>query len=80
MADRPAGISPPNCRPAPSRDVAAPALVAAVLLAMPGAAWSQSVESDLTPESAQLGWPESEYAVPAIVSDEALQSLSHVDE
>jgi hypothetical protein len=47
---------------------------------MPGVVRSQSVESDLTPESAQLGRPESEYAVPAIVSDEALESLSHVDE
>jgi phosphate-selective porin len=52
----------------------------AVLLAMPGVVRSQSVESDLTPESAQLGRPESEYAVPAIVSDEALESLGHVDE
>lgn len=57
-----------------------PLLAAVVLACAAGPASAQSVESDVTPESAHLVKPESDYAVGAIVSDKALESLSHVDE
>jgi phosphate-selective porin len=54
---------------------------AAVLLACGcGAVSAQSIESDLTPESAHLARDSAEYAVPQLVSDDALQSLQYEDE
>ena len=53
-------------------------LVVAVCAA--GTASAQSVESDLTPESAHLARPSSDFALPVVLSDEALESLNHVDE
>ena len=46
---------------------------AAVLACAAGPAFAQSVESDVTPESAHLVKESSEFAVPQVVSDDALQ-------
>jgi phosphate-selective porin len=56
-----------------------PPLAAAVLAWVAGPAYAQSVESDLTPESAHLVKDSSEYAVPQVVSDATLQSMRYQD-
>jgi len=56
-----------------------PQLVAAALACGAGPAFAQSVESDVTPESAHLVKDSSEYALPQIVSDQSLQSMQYED-
>jgi hypothetical protein len=56
-----------------------PQLAAAVLACGVGPAAAQSVESDVTPESAHLVKDSSEYAIPQIVSDQSLQSMQYQD-
>jgi len=55
-------------------------LAAAVLACGAGPAFAQSVESDVTPESARLVKDSSEFAMPQIVSDQSLQSMQYQDE
>jgi phosphate-selective porin len=55
-------------------------LAAAVLACGAGPAFAQSVESDVTPESARLVKDSSEFAIPQIVSDQSLQSMQYQDE
>jgi phosphate-selective porin OprO and OprP len=56
-----------------------PTLAAAALACAAGQAFAQSVESDVTPESAYLVKDSSAYAIPQIVSDQSLQSLKYED-
>ena len=56
-----------------------PQLVAAALACGAGPVFAQSVESDVTPESAHLVKDSSEYALPQIVSDQSLQSMQYED-
>ena len=56
-----------------------PLLAAAMLACTAGPAHAQSVESDVTPESAHLVKDSSEYAVPQVVSDATLQSMQYQD-
>lgn len=55
-------------------------LAAAVLACGAGPAFAQSVESDITPESARLVKDSSEFAIPQLVSDQSLQSMQYQDE
>jgi len=54
-------------------------LAAAVLACGAGPAFAQSIESDVTPESALLVKDSSEFAMPQIVSDQSLQSMQYQD-
>jgi phosphate-selective porin len=54
-------------------------LAAAILACGAGPAFAQSVESDVTPESARLVKDSSEFAIPQIVSDQSLQSMQYQD-
>lgn len=55
-------------------------LAAAVLACGAGPAFAQSIESDITPESARLVKDSSEFAIPQLVSDQSLQSMQYQDE
>lgn len=52
---------------------------AALLACGAGAAFGQSVESDVTPESAHLVKDDSAYAVPDLLSDKTLDPMNLTD-